>query len=265
MRWSLPRRPAAGAVVLAVAALLAACGSSTTGSTSSTAGRHLSGSITVFAAASLTEAFGDIGTKFEHDHPGTTVTFDFGASSALAAQIGQGAPADVFASADDANMSKLTTPSTLVGRPADFARNQLAILVAHGNPHHVTSLGDLPEPGLTVVLCSPQVPCGRYAEQVLGTAGVTITPRSYEADVKGVVTKVATGDADAGIVYVTDARAAADETTSVAIPASQNAIATYPIAVTSASTNPKLATAFVEYVRGDPGQTVLARFGFDRP
>jgi molybdate transport system substrate-binding protein len=268
MTSCLRQRSAAIVVVVAVAVLLAACGddgSGATGSRSTTAADQVSGTITVFAAASLTEAFGQIGTRFEHDHPSTTVSFDFGSSSALATQISQGAPADVFASADEANMALLTTPSTVVRHPTDFAHNRLAILVADGNPDHVTSLDDLADPELAVVLCAAQVPCGKYARQILSNAGVTVTPRSYEADVKGVVTKVATGDADAGIVYVTDARTAKDDTDSVAIPASQNAVATYPIAATSGSANPKLAAAFVDYVRGAAGQRVLERFGFERP
>jgi molybdate transport system substrate-binding protein len=267
VRRPRPRRSIATAVALAAGVLVTGCGdggSARHGSSSTSPDRHLDGSITVFAAASLTEAFGDLGTRFEHDHPGTTVTFDFGASSSLAAQIAQGAPADVLASADEATMDRLAA-SSLVGHPAAFAHNRLAILVADGNPHRIASLADLADPALTVVLCARQVPCGRYAARVLATAGVAVSPRSLETDVKGVVTKVETGDADAGVVYATDARSAADDTDSVAIPTSLNAIATYPIAVTAASTNRTLARAFVEYVRSPAGQRVLHRSGFTRP
>ena len=220
------------------------------------------GAITVFAAASLTDAFGELGDRFEADHPGTEVTFNFAASSALAEQVAQGAPADVFASADQANLDEV---ADLVDEPAVFATNALAIIGEDGNPEAVDELADLASPDLAVVLCADVVPCGRYAQQVLHGAGVAVTPKSLEENVKGVVTKVSLGEADAGIVYVTDALAADGDTDRVEIPEDRNAVATYPIAVVRDASNVEVARAFVEFVRSDQGQEILESFGFGAP
>ena len=236
------RRPflTALAAVAAASTLLTGCGSSSSGSgsgssTSAASGSSsaaLSGQITVLAAASLTESFTAIGKAFEAAHPGTKVVFSFGASSTLATQITQGAPADVFASADTATMDKLTTAGLNGAAPVTFATNLLSIITGPGNPKGITGLADLARADLKLVLCDPSVPCGRYAAQSLAKAKVTATPVSLEQNVKGVVTKVTAGEADAGIVYTTDVKAAGAKAAGVAIPADQNVVATYPIAST---------------------------------
>jgi molybdate transport system substrate-binding protein len=222
------------------------------------------GTITVFAAASLTAAYTTIGTDFEKSHPGTTVTFTFNGSSTLVSQIQQGAVGDVFASADQPNMQKLINAGLTAESPIVFARNDLEIAVGKGNPKHITSLGDLARPGLVVVLCAPAVPCGRYAAQALRKAGVTVTAASQEADVKAVLSKVALGEADAGIVYVTDVKAAGAAVEGVAIAPALSVVAEYPIVILKDSQNRALARAFVSYVLTDGRQT-LANYGFTNP
>jgi len=224
------------------------------------------GTITVSAAASLTEAFNQIGKDFKAANPNATVTFNFGSSSTLATQIQQGAPADSFASADQANMDKLTSANLVDGQPSVFATNELVIVTKPSNPQRVNSLADLANVG-TVSLCGADVPCGKYAAQVLQTANVTIPETSITrgADVKATIAAVTTGDADAAIVYATDAEAAGDAVASVTIPAAQNVVATYPIAVLTASGNKSTAQAFVDYVMSQAGQDTLRSFGFLPP
>jgi molybdate transport system substrate-binding protein len=255
MRWSRIR-PAA---LLALAALLlAACGDDEPagGAAASPA------EIRVFAAASLTAAFNELGPRFTAANGGTEVTFNFAGSQALATQIRQGAPADVFASADVPNMDKV---GDLVGDRRVFAGNRLAIVVEPGNPKDVKTLDDLANPDLKVVLAAPDVPAGKYAAQVLGRAGVTVEPVSQEDDVKSVVTKVSLGEADAGIVYVTDVTAGGDRVEGVDIPTGQNVTASYPIATVTASEAQDEARAFVDLVRSAEGQQVLRRHGFLPP
>jgi molybdate transport system substrate-binding protein len=246
-------------VMVAVAALvLAACGDdnrSSGGSSGSPA------EIKVFAAASLTAAFTELGQRYTAAE-GTKVSFNFAGSQALATQIRQGAPADVFASADVPNMDKV---KDLVGTPQNFASNRLQIVVEQGNPKHVTGLKDLASSDLKVVLAAPEVPAGKYAAQILGKAGVTVTPVSQEDNVKAVVTKVALGEADAGIVYVTDVTAGGDKVEGVAIPKDQNVTATYPIATVKAGKAPDKAQAFIDLVLSDQGQQVLKQYGFLPP
>ena len=238
-----------------IAILLAACAGqrSPTAPTAST--------LTVFAASSLTDAFTRIGATFETAHPGTMVHLTFAGSSTLAAQIQQGATGDVFASADQATMQRLVDAGLVSGSPSIFARNRLQIVVAPGNPRHIGGLADLSQAGLVVLLCAPSVPCGRYATQALHAAGVTVTPASQEADVKAVVSKVALGEADAGIVYVTDVKAAGAAVQGLDIPARFNVTADYPIAVLQDSQQAALARAFTNYVLAG-GQQILARDGF---
>jgi molybdate transport system substrate-binding protein len=258
MLWSWIRSVA---VVAVVAVLAAACG----GTRSTSGGSSGAGSpteIKVFAAASLTAAFGELGRRFTAAHPDTEVTFNFAGSQALATQIQQGAPADVFASADTTNMTKVTE---LVGTPQNFASNLLQIIVAKGNPMGVKGLPDLADPDLKVVLPAPDVPAGKYARQALEARHITVRPVSLEDDVKAVVTKVSLGEADAGIVYVTDVAAGGDRVAGVDIPADQNVPATYPIATVKASGHQSQAQAFVDLVRGDQGQRVLKRYGFLPP
>jgi molybdate transport system substrate-binding protein len=224
-----------------------------------------SGDIAVFAAASLTDAFTEIGGAFEFDHPESAVTFNFAASSELVTQINQGAPADVFASADEANMTKLTDAGNNGAEPADFATNQLEIIVQPGNPHGITEVADLADPDLIVVTCAPEVPIGAYTAEVFANAGVEVTPDSLEENVRAVVTKVTAGEADAGIVYTTDVLAAGDQAEGVEIAADVNVTATYPIAVTGEAPNAGGAAAFVAFVLSPAGQAILARYGFAGP
>jgi molybdate transport system substrate-binding protein len=223
------------------------------------------GAITVSAAASLTTPFKTIGDDFEKANPGVTdVTFNFDSSGTLATQIQGGAPADGFASADEANMKKLTDAGLIAGAPVVFARNQLTIVVKKGNPTNIETLTDLATAG-TVALCAPDVPCGRYADQILETADVTIPTDKVTRgqNVKATLAAVSDGDADAGIVYATDVTG--DRIEAVTIPDAQNAIATYPIGVVKASTNPATMEAFVAYVTSAPGQATLKAAGFLPP
>lgn len=221
------------------------------------------GEITVSAASSLTEAFTTIGKQFEKKNKGTHVTFNFDASSALVLQIQGGAPVDVFASADEANMDKLVTSRQVTAKPADFAENKLEIAVKPGNPQKVRTLADLANVGI-VSLCVPEVPCGKYADAALAAAGVTIPPDKITrgTNAKVTLTAVAPGDADAAIVYVTDVKAAGSSVTGVRIPNSQNQIAIYPIAPLANAANPTTAKAFAKYVASPAGQRILRKYGF---
>ena len=225
----------------------------------------VSGDITVFAAASLTESFTKIGDAFMAAHSGTKVTFSFAASSELVTQINQGAPADVFASADQNNMTKLTDAGGNDGEPVVFATNRAEIIVAPGNPKGITGVADLAKPDLLVVSCAPEVPCGRYAAQIFDKAKVTVTPKSLEENVRAVVTKVTLGEADAGIVYATDVINAGDKAAGVEIPDDLNVVAKYPIAVTKESKNSGTAKAFVDFVTSADAQVILKSHGFAAP
>ena len=247
--------------VLAVAAaFLAACGSGA--GTASTSATPLSGTVAVFAAASLTAAFTDLGTSFQGANSGVTVKFNFAGTPTLVTQIEQGAPADVFASADTTNMDKLKGDGFTTGTPQVFARNRLEIVVAPGNPKGITGLADLAKPGLIYITEAPTVPAGKYSLQALEMAGVKVTPKSLETDVKSVVSKIELGEADAGIVYTTDFTAAGSKVQGVPIPDAQNVIATYPIVAVKASTNSAAANAFIAYVVASAGQSKLQSFGF---
>ena len=180
-------------------------------------------------------------------------------------QIVQGAPADVFASADDDNMTKLVGAGESAGEPVTIAKNTFAMLVERGNPLGITSVADLARPDLIVVLCAPTVPCGKAAAKILDNANVTVSPKSLEDKVKGVVTKVRAGEADAGIVFATDVAAAGDAAQGVAIPAKINELSNYPIVVTKSAGNPDAARAFVEFVAGPAGQAILDKHGFLAP
>jgi molybdate transport system substrate-binding protein len=248
------------AALLAVAALaLAGCGG---GDDAGGSGAAAPGEIKVFAAASLTAAFTELGERYSSANGGAEVTFNFAGSQALATQIQQGAPADVFASADLPNMDKV---KDLVGTPQNFASNRLAIVVEQGNPKGVEGLADLADPDLKVVLAAEEVPAGKYAKQVLDQAGVSVTPVSREDNVKAVVTKVSLGEADAGIVYVTDVTAGGDKVEGVDVPADQNVTATYPMATVKASEAPQAAQAFLDLVLSAEGQQVLKEYGFLPP
>lgn len=220
------------------------------------------GGVAVFAAASLTESFTAIGEAFTAAHPGADVEFNFAASSDLVTSIIEGNPADVFASADQANMGKLVDAGLTAAAPVTFATNSLAILVEAGNPLGITGLADLADPDLMVVSTSPEVPIGAYTAEVLAAAGVAVEFDSEEENVRAVVEKVVLGEADAGIVYATDVAAVAGEADGVVIPAEVNVVTEYPIAATAAAGNPDGAAAFVEFVLSDAGQEILAGYGF---
>jgi len=257
------------AAVTAVA--LTACGSDAadtattapTGGSSSAAGA--SGEITVFAAASLTGTFTQIGKDFEAANPGTTVTFSFAGSSALATQINQGAPADVFASAAPANMKTVTDAGNADGTPTVFVKNQLVIAVPKGNPKNISTLAGLAQPGVKVALCAPQVPCGAAAQKALQAANVTVTPVTQEQDVKAALSKVTLGEVDAALVYRTDAKAAASDVDGIEFPESSSAINEYPIVVVKNGPNKAGGQAFVNYVMSEPARKVLTDAGFQTP
>jgi molybdate transport system substrate-binding protein len=218
----------------------------------------------VFAAASLTDAFEVIANRFEDVHRGVEVRLNLLSSSELAEQIEQGAPADVFAAADTPTMSRLENAGLLGSDPAIFTTNRMAMVVAKGNPLGIAELEDLENDSLIVSLAAPGVPAGDYARSVLSNAGVAVTPDSEEQDVRAVVTRVATGEADAGIVYESDATAT-DAVEVVAIPAKYNIVARYPIAVLKDAHEEQLGRDFVSFVVSDESARVLTDHGFDRP
>ncbi len=248
-------------------ALISGCGS--TSQTSSPSGSSTtaatSGHLIVFAAASLKKSFTDIGEQFKTDNPGSSVEFSFAGSSDLVTQLTNGAPADVFASADTKNIDKAAQAGLLAGNPVNFASNTLTIAVAPGNPKNITSFQDLTKPGLDVVVCAPQVPCGSATQKVEQATGVQLAPISEEQSVTDVLNKVTAGQADAGLVYVTDAMGVGNKVTAVPFAESGGAVNTYPIAVLKQSKNPDLARKFVDMVTGPAGQKVLAAAGFAKP
>ncbi|MFD8723083.1 molybdate ABC transporter substrate-binding protein [Streptomyces sp. NPDC059629] len=265
----------AGASVAALLAL-SACSSSSSSSddnssaktksdTSSSASPKLSGSITVFAAASLKESFTTLKADFEKAHPGTAVTFSFGGSDTLAAQITSGAPADVFAAASAKTMALVTAKNDTATTPATFVRNQLEIATLPGNPDKISSLKDLTKSSLKVVLCDRTVPCGAAAQKALDAGKLKLTPVSYEEDVKSALNKVVLKEADAAVVYKTDVKAAGSKVDGVEFPESANAINEYPIALLKNAPNPTVAKAFITLVQSAEGQQVLNEAGFLKP
>jgi molybdate transport system substrate-binding protein len=244
---------------LLAAGLLTACGSGGPATSADPAGRR---TLTVFAAASLRGTFTEIGRGFEAANPGVTVTFSFAGSADLATQIAEGAPADVFASADERNMAQVTGASLTAADPVDFATNVLEIATPPGNPAGITGLADLARPGVDVVVCAPQVPCGAATDTVEARSGVTLSPVSEESSVTDVLGKVTSGEADAGLVYVTDVAAAGDRVTGVAFPESADAVNTYPIAALAGAADPGLAERFVAFVTAPAAQAALRDAGF---
>lgn len=217
--------------------------------------------LTVLAAASLTEVFQEMGRRFEVAHPGARLSFNFGASSTLVHQVRAGAPADVLATADERTMQDAEQVGA-VGPPQSFATNSLAIVVARGNPERILSLADLSRPGLSLVLCAPEVPCGSLAAGVLRRAGVRVEPRSLEANVKAVVSKVALGEADAGLAYLTDVAGWAGRVEAVTIPPEHNLMTRYLVAVARGTGNRSLAEAFLSFVLSDEGRRIVVDAGF---
>jgi molybdate transport system substrate-binding protein len=248
------RRVAAACVALLLTT--AACGSSEASDDRTT--------LTVFAAASLKGSFTDVGAAFEKAHPGVTVRFSFAGSSDLVAQLQQGAPADVFASADTSTMDKAAADGVVDG-PTDFATNTLEIATPPGNPAGIDSLDDLARPGVKVVVCAAAVPCGAAAARVEKASGVAVRPVSEEQSVTDVLGKVVSGEADAGLVYVTDVRGAGGKVTGVTFSEASEVVNTYPIATIRGSKHAAVARAFRDFVATGPGQATLQTAGFGAP
>lgn len=262
MTITVRRALIAGASLL----LLTACGTDTPvpeSSGSADSPSPAAAPITVFAAASLTEAFTQIGTDFEAKS-GSKVTFNFGSSATLATQVNSGAPADVFAAASPATM-KTVTDAGGAGTPVDFVSNTLEIAVPKGNPGQITGLADFADEDKTIAICAPQVPCGAAAVKVFAAAKITPKPDTLEQDVKATLAKVAADEVDAALVYRTDVIAATEDVEGIEFPESASAVNTYPIAVLNASKAPDAAQAFVAYVRSPEGQAVLEKAGFAKP
>ncbi|MEU9892120.1 molybdate ABC transporter substrate-binding protein [Streptomyces phaeochromogenes] len=258
----------AGAAALLALSACSSSDDSSTGSDSSASASSsdkLSGTVTVFAAASLKESFSALGKQFEQEHPGTKVTFSFGGSDSLAASITGGAPADVFASASPKTMAIVTDKGDASGTPATFVRNQLEIATLPGNPDKIASLKDLTKSGLKVVLCDKTVPCGAAAQKALDASKLKLTPVSYEQDVKAALTKVELKEADAAVVYKTDVNAAGDKVEGVDFPESADAVNDYPIVQLKDAPNAEAAKAFIALVQSADGQKVLTEAGFLKP
>ncbi|MEU6223506.1 molybdate ABC transporter substrate-binding protein [Streptomyces sp. NPDC047042] len=253
------------ATLLAVSACASSDDSSAKPDSSGSAAPKLSGTVTVFAAASLKESFTTLGRTFEKKYPGTKVTFSFGGSDSLAASITGGAPADVFASASPKTMKIVTDAKDAAGTPVTFVRNQLEIATLPGNPDKIASLKDLTRSGLKVVLCDKEVPCGAAAQKALDASGLKLTPVSYEQDVKSALTKVELKEADASVVYRTDVNAAGDKVEGVEFPESAQAINDYPIVLLKDAPHADTAKAFIELVRSAAGRQVLTGAGFLEP
>lgn len=258
--------------VAAVLGLAGCTGSASDAAPASSDGSELTGSLTVFAAASLTDVFGQLGDRLMADHPELDVRFNFAGSSALATQITQAAPADVFASADEVQMAKVTD-ADLAGEPEVFATNPLMLAVPADNPlgihlpegRGIPSLTAILDRDVTMAVCAPEVPCGAAAAKVLEAAGMTAYPDTYEDDVRAVLTKVELGEVDAGLVYLSDVHAAGDKIFAYAFSESSQAINSYPVAALTDSPNPAAAQAFVDLVLSDAGQRILRDAGFLEP
>jgi molybdate transport system substrate-binding protein len=256
--------------LLTLLVLAAACGASQTAPEAQTSPKQtgentVSGEVVAFAAASLTDAFEALAMAFSEANPAVKVTSNFAGSQQLAGQITQGAPASVFASANQTQMDVVADAGLIAGQPQVFASNRLTIAVEPGNPLGIKGLADLARPDITLVMAAEEVPAGQYARQALDAAGVQVAPASLETDVRAVLSKVALGEADAGIVYRSDVVAADGDVDAVEIPAAQNVPAAYPIAVLADAPNLAAARAFVDFVTSKQGQHILAEHGFAAP
>jgi molybdate transport system substrate-binding protein len=275
----LRRTAVATGAALSLLGLVAACSSSSSGSssgptatasasastTSTASGAAVSGKVTVFAAASLKKTFTELGKEFEAAHPGTTVTFDFGGSDTLAASIVSGAPADVFAAASTKTMQTVVAKGDAAGTPVDFAKNELEIAVAPGNPKHLTALSGLAGSGVKVALCAKTVPCGAAAVKALDAAGVKLTPVTLEQDVTSALNKVELGEVDAALVYKTDVKGANGKVTGVDFAQAAQAVTTYPVVALKGGANAAAAQAFAAFVASPQAEQVLAAAGFQAP
>ena len=266
---------ALGAVLATALLLTTACGGSGSsdgsdsasagGSGGSGGGQKLSGEVVVFAASSLTEAFGKLARDFEAAHPGVHMKFSFAGSSELAPQITSGAPADVFASASPTSMDDVVKAGATAGKPVLFARNRLEIAVPPDNPGNVKGLDDFARPELKIAVCAPEVPCGEAAQEIFDIGHVKAKPDTLEQEVKGVLTKVELGEVDAGLVYQSDVQVAGDKVQGINFPEAAKAINDYPIATLADAPNPDAAKAWVRFVLSPHGQQTLENFGFKLP
>jgi molybdate transport system substrate-binding protein len=247
--------PLALALAPALALILAGC----------SGGEEDERTLRVYAASSLTAALEELAHEFETEREGVQVELTFGGSADLASQIDQGAPADVFASADGPTMAKLVDAGLAAGDPVPFATNTLQIAVPPDNPAGITAMADLSDAGVQLVTCAPEVPCGAAAQALAERAGTTLQPVSEEQSVSGVLDKVRTGEADAGLVYLTDVRAAGDDVRGIEVPEAADVVNTYPIATVAGSDEPELAAEFVDLVLGAEGRDVLVGLGFGGP
>jgi molybdate transport system substrate-binding protein len=266
------RKAAATAAAASIGLIAAGCSSSSSPAAdpsnvraTATAANRLSGTITVFAAASLKAAFTTLGVRFEAAHPGVSVKFDFAGSDSLAAQITEGAPADVFAAANQTTMNTAARAGYSLGTPTVFAANELEIAVAAGDPLGIKTLADLAKPGVKVALCAPSVPCGAAAQSALKATGVGLTPVTQEQDVTSTLTKLELGEVDAALVYRTDVATAGGKVTGVNFPSASAAVNSYPITVVKGAANPAAARAFVAYVLSPAGEDILQKAGFIKP
>jgi len=266
----MSRGPRLGAIALAVTAALlvvAGCGSDDGDSTAAPSGEVTSddapsGTVTVLAAASLTESFETLADQLQDTYPDLEIVYSFGPSSGLVEQVLAGAPADLLATADTTTMDNAVAGGVVDGAPVVFARNTLALAVPAGNPGHVTGLADLANPDLRVAICEAQVPCGGAAQRLLNAAGVTAAPDTLTTDVKEAASLVALGEADAALIYLTDAAAEGDAVETVDVPEADTVVNDYPVAVLADAPNPEGAQAVLEAITGEPGQGVLGEAGF---
>lgn len=266
------RRARLALTIAAAALLTVACGgddgddaAAAAGDASGSAGAAPAGTVTVLAAASLTESFETLAGRLGDTYPDLEIVYSFGPSSGLVAQALSGAPADVLATADTATMDDAVAGGMVDGEPRVFARNTLALAVPAGNPGGVTGLADLANEDLRIAVCEPQVPCGGAAQRLLDAAGVTAAPDTLTTDVKEAASLVALGEADAALVYLTDAVAAGDAVETVDVPEAAHVVNDYPVAVLADAPNPRGAQAVVDAITGEPGRTILGEAGFLAP
>ena len=244
---------------------LAGCTGSTDAAQTGDTSEHLTGTLTVFAAASLTDVFTELGGRLEDEHPDLDVQFNFAGSSALATQLTQGAPADVFASANQPQMEVVTAAGLEGEDPAVFAENVLEIAVPADNPGDVTGLADFADADLALAVCAPDVPCGAAAAQVFEAAGVAAAPDTEEEDVRAALTKVELGEVDAALVYASDVRSAGSAVQGIEFPEAEEAVNEYPICSLAEAPNPEAAEAFIGVVLSEEGQAALEAAGFRAP